>query len=136
MVCLQAREAAFEAPEEGVARAIGNLCGEPDVVAARGHNPADTAFALPIAISISGVEISDAKIDRMMERSSGFFLVFVHEKAAPTAEGENRNFGVGAAERSRGKGGDRGTLVRHVGEKRKANPGTGNAQAFQEFSAG
>src|SRR5205823_1865148 len=72
VIGLQASEAAFEAPEEGVARAIGNFCGQPDVVAARGHDLADTALALAVAISVSSVEVCDTEFDRMIQRSKGF----------------------------------------------------------------
>src|SRR2546429_8443406 len=60
MIGLQTREAAFEAPEEGVTSAVENFRGEPDVFATRGHHLADTGFALAVAVSESGVKIRDA----------------------------------------------------------------------------
>src|SRR5439155_3952774 len=136
VIGLQASEAAFEAPEEGVARAIGNFCGQPDVVAARGHDLADTALALAVAISVSSVEVCDTEFDRMIQRSNGFFLVFVHEEATPAAKGENRNFRMSSAECALGQRGDSGMGFHHVGEKRNANSSGRKANAFQEFSAG
>ena len=70
----------------------------------------------------------------MMEGGDGFFLVVVHEETAAAAEGENGNFGVGAAKRARWERQRAGRLG-HVGEKRQANTGRGDAEAFEEFSA-
>src|SRR5215475_4904398 len=83
LIGLQALETVFKALEKRVARTVGNLSRKPNLLAAGDHYFADAALTLAVAICVSGVEVSDAQIDRMIQRRHGFFLVFVHEEAAP-----------------------------------------------------
>ena len=92
MIGLQAFEAGFEAAQEFITRAIGNLRGQPDIFAACGHYAADAGFALAIAVCVSRVEIRDAKINRAIEDRCRVVYVLVHQEATAAAECEDRDF--------------------------------------------
>jgi hypothetical protein len=130
VVHLQALQASFQAAQEAVACAVGNLGGEKDLLTPRGHDLAHARLALAVAVGIGRVQVGDAEVDGAVERLERRAFILVHEEAAAAAEGQDGDAGPGAPEHSMGKGlNGGGGSVHDVLENWK--PGTrGRAQGY------
>ena len=138
LIHLETLQAALQAAHEVVVGAVRNFRGQPNFLAARGHDLADARLALAIAVSISRVQIGDAQIDGAVERRQGLLFRLVHQEAAAAAKSQYRNFRAGAPKRAAGKRirGNRARLAQFIQERQAYAGGGSQTNAFQEFSAG
>ena len=90
-----------------VGLAARELRGQDDLLAPRGHQPADPLLALAVAVGVGGVDVGDPQVDRVREASRALSSSCVHEEPAPRAEAEDRDLEARLAE---GSGGDPGGI--------------------------
>ena len=106
LATLQQASAALEAElnlaSRLVRRAAGELGGQRDFLAPGRHYPPDAFLTLTVTVGVSGVNVGDAQVNRVVERGNGLVLVLIHQKPAAGAKSEDRHLEPRAAKRTLG----------------------------------